>query len=91
MNTIGSQRHGIRLLLPIDNAVSFSLGWSDLDIEQPSDLLRQVVGLLTIDRLEYAEQWRNAALLRRETNDGADQIVSGHGHVDFFPYRESSR
>ncbi|MBV9009526.1 MAG: hypothetical protein JO354_10230 [Verrucomicrobia bacterium] len=77
MNTIGSQRHGIRLLLPIDNAVSFSLGWSDLDIEQPSDLLRQVVGLLTIDRLEYAEQWRNAALLRLCLQDRWPELREG--------------
>ena len=66
MNTLISPdtRSGIRLLLPIDDAVSFALGWSDLDLEQPTDLLRQVVGLLTVDKLEYAEEWRNAAMLR---------------------------
>jgi hypothetical protein len=61
---ISSHQQGIRLLLPIDDAVSFSLGWSDLAIDEPTDLLRQVVGLLTVDRLEYAEEWRNAAMLR---------------------------
>jgi hypothetical protein len=53
-----------RLAIPLDEALAFALGWSDLGYENPKDSLRQVVGLLAIDALEYSEQWRAAGWLR---------------------------
>lgn len=40
------------------------MGWSDLSYEEPDDAMRRIIGLLALDRLEYSEQWRVAALLR---------------------------
>ena len=42
----------------------FAIGSSDLDYDEPSDVLRQLVGLLAIDALQYSEQWRVVASLR---------------------------
>ena len=53
-----------RLTLPLAEAVQFALGISDLTYAEPSDELRQLVGLLALDLLEYSEQWREAAALR---------------------------
>jgi hypothetical protein len=53
-----------RLTIPILDAMLFAIGQSDLTYEEPSDVLRQLVGLLAIDALEYSEQWRVAATLR---------------------------
>lgn len=53
-----------RLTIPLRDAVCFAMGWSDLGYEEPSETLRQVVGFLSIDALEYSEQWRAAALVR---------------------------
>ncbi len=52
------------LAISMHDAVAFAMGWSDLDYTEPEDALRQVIGLLAIDALEYSEQWRAAALLR---------------------------
>jgi hypothetical protein len=53
-----------RLTIPLADAIRFVLGVSDLSYEEPSDELRQLVGLLALDRLEYSEQWRIAGMLR---------------------------
>jgi hypothetical protein len=53
-----------RLAIPVTEAVSFAMGWSDLGYREPKDTLRKIVGLLAIDALEYSEQWRMAALVR---------------------------
>jgi hypothetical protein len=53
-----------RLTIPLAEAVPFALGISDLSYAEPSDELRQLVGLLALDLLEYSEQWRKAAALR---------------------------
>jgi hypothetical protein len=42
----------------------FAMGRCDLGYTDPPDELRQLVGLLAVDTLEYSEQWRAAALLR---------------------------
>ena len=54
----------VRLNMPLDDAVSFAMGWSDLGYTAPDIGLRQIVGLLAIDALEYSEQWRTATMLR---------------------------
>jgi hypothetical protein len=53
-----------RLTIPIAEALEFALGASDLDYTQPHDKLRQIMGLLVIDALEYSEEWRAAAITR---------------------------
>ena len=53
-----------RLTIPLSDAIPFALGVSDLNYSEPSDELRQLVGLLALDLLEYSEQWRVAGILR---------------------------
>ena len=53
-----------RLTIPLFDAMRFAIGSSDLDYDEPSDVLRQLVGLLAIDALQYSEQWRVVASLR---------------------------
>ncbi|HEV3409426.1 MAG TPA: hypothetical protein VG095_03975 [Chthoniobacterales bacterium] len=62
MFTIEEER--FRLAIPLHDAVAFAMGWSDLGYDEPQDALRKIIGFLAIDALEYAEQWRMAALLR---------------------------
>ena len=54
----------LRLTIPLADAVSFAMGWSDLDYRDPAENLRQVIGLLAIDALQRAEQWRLATMLQ---------------------------
>ena len=56
---------GLRLTIPLSEAVSFAMGWSDLEYRDPADHLRHVVGILAIDALQRSEQWRLAAMLQR--------------------------
>lgn len=58
-----------RLAIPISDALEFALGLSDLDYARPDDKLRQIMGLLVIDALEYSEQWRAAAMTRARLED----------------------
>lgn len=53
-----------RLTIPEKDAFAFAMGWSDLGYESPSDAMRQVIGLLVVDGLEYSEQWRVSAQAR---------------------------
>ena len=55
----------LRLTIPLADAVSFAMGWSDLEYHDPADHLRQVVGILAIDAMQRGEQWRLAAMLQR--------------------------
>jgi hypothetical protein len=52
------------LAIPLSDAVAFALGWSDLGCQEPSDVLRQLIGHLAVDALQYTEQWRAAGLVR---------------------------
>ena len=61
---IESRDERFRLTIPLADAVRFAIGASDLHYEDPSEELRQLVGLLALDMLEYSEQWRMAGLLR---------------------------
>ncbi len=53
-----------RLTIPVEEALKFALGSSDLDYAAPSDELRRVMGALAVDALEYSEQWRAASIAR---------------------------
>ena len=53
-----------RLTIPMSDAIRFAIGISDLSYKEPADELRQLVGLLAMDMLEYSESWRAAGLLR---------------------------
>ena len=52
------------LPVPIEEAVLFALGLTDLDLDEPSDHGRQLIGLIALDHLEYSEQWRVSGMLR---------------------------
>ena len=54
-----------RLAIPLEDAFAFAMGWSDLDYSDASDRVRQLMGFLVVDCLEYAEQWRASARARR--------------------------
>lgn len=62
---IESTEDRFRLTIPLTQAIPFAFGASDLGYSEPSDELRQLIGLLAIDMLEYSEEWRAAALVRR--------------------------
>jgi hypothetical protein len=53
-----------RLSIPIEDALSFAMGESDLRSKEVTSMMRQVVGVLLIDALQYGEQWRIAAETR---------------------------
>ena len=53
-----------RLTISLDEAITFALGMSDLRYHDPEDELRQLVGLVALDSLQYTEQWRAAGLVR---------------------------
>jgi hypothetical protein len=52
------------LAVPIEEAVLFALGLTDLDLDEPSDHARQLIGLIAVDQLEYSEQWRLSGIIR---------------------------
>lgn len=54
-----------RLAIPLQDAFAFAMGWSDLGYAAANDPIRQVVGLLVVDSLEYSEQWRASARARQ--------------------------
>ena len=54
----------LSLAVPLQEAVLFALGLSDLDLDEPSDHARQLIGLIAVDHLEYSEQWRLSGILR---------------------------
>jgi hypothetical protein len=54
-----------RLTIPLPDAIQFALGLADLGYAEPTEELRQLVGLLALDLLEYSEQWRAAGALRK--------------------------
>jgi hypothetical protein len=53
-----------RLRIPLDHAFAFSVGEHDLGYEEPTDQMRQLMGVLVIDSLQYCEQWRVASEAR---------------------------
>lgn len=62
--TMTEEQTRFRLTIPLSDAFAFAMGLSDLECEAPSDAMRQVVGLLVVDSLEYSEQWRVSAQAR---------------------------
>jgi hypothetical protein len=58
------QETRFRLTIPIEEAFAFAMGESNLHYAEASDEMRQVIGLLVIDKLEYSEQWRISAEVR---------------------------
>ena len=58
-----------RLAIPLEDAFAFAMGWSDLEYADANDRLRQVMGLLVLDSLEYSEQWRASAQVRQSLED----------------------
>jgi hypothetical protein len=58
------QETRFRLTIPVEEAFAFAMGVSDLNYTEPTAEMRQVMGLLVIDQLEYAEHWRLSAEAR---------------------------
>jgi hypothetical protein len=54
----------LSLIVPKEEAVLFALGLTDLDLDEPSDHARQLIGLIAVDHLEYSEQWRLSSVIR---------------------------
>jgi len=50
-----------RLTISIDDAFAFSMGEFHLGSSEVSDTMRQLVGILIVDALQYGEHWRVAA------------------------------
>ena len=61
---VSNDEDQLRLNIPIHEALAFALGQSDLGYAAPEDGMRQVVGVLVVDALEYSEQWSIAATAR---------------------------
>ncbi|MEP6955669.1 MAG: hypothetical protein ABI883_02500 [Chthoniobacterales bacterium] len=57
------------LAVPLLEAVTFSLGWDDHGYIDPPVFLRQLVGALAVDSLEYQEQWKIAGVLKEALED----------------------
>jgi hypothetical protein len=53
-----------RLTIPIEDAFAFSMGEFQLGPGETADAMRQLVGVLVIDVLQYGEHWRVAAEAR---------------------------
>jgi hypothetical protein len=53
-----------RLTIPIEDAFRFAMDESDLSYSEATAMMRQIVGVLVIDALQYAEHWRIAAEAR---------------------------
>ena len=53
-----------RLTIPIEDAFAFSMGEFHLGSTETSDAMRQLVGILIVDALQYGEHWRLAAEAR---------------------------
>jgi len=53
-----------RLTIPIEDAFAFAMGEFDLGCNDATDGMRQLVGFLIIDSLEYGEHWRVATEVR---------------------------
>ena len=43
---ISTEEEFVRLTIPLDDAVAFAMGWSNLGYSEPSDGMRRVVGVL---------------------------------------------
>jgi hypothetical protein len=61
---MGEEDIQFRLTIPIEDALSFAMGETDLRSKEVTSLMRQVVGVLLIDALQYGEQWRIAGETR---------------------------
>lgn len=53
-----------RLTIPIEDAFGFSIGEFNMGYDEPTDGMRQLVGAMVLDALQYAEHWRVAAEAR---------------------------
>lgn len=58
------QETRFRLVIPMEDAFAFAIGESNLNYAEPTDEMRQVMGLMVIDNLEYSEHWRVSAEVR---------------------------
>jgi hypothetical protein len=58
------QETRFRLTIPLEAAFAFAMGEANLNYTEASDEMRQVMGLLVIDHLEYDEHWRDSAVVR---------------------------
>lgn len=53
-----------RITIPIEDAFAFSMGEYELGSNETADTMRQLVGILIVDALQYGEHWRIAAETR---------------------------
>lgn len=53
-----------RITIPMEDAFAFSMGEFHLSPSETTDTMRQLVGILVVDTLQYGEHWRVAAEAR---------------------------
>jgi hypothetical protein len=53
-----------RLTIPMEDAFAFAMGEFELGNNPTCDAMRQLVGVLVLDALQYGEHWRVAAQAR---------------------------
>lgn len=58
-----------RLVIPLEDAFAFAMGWTDLGCVEANDQIRQVLGFFVVDYLEYSEEWRASAEVRQCLED----------------------
>jgi hypothetical protein len=61
---ISTEGEFVRLTIPLEDAVAFAMGWSDLGSTHPTAVMRRIIGELAVDALQCLEHWREAVMLR---------------------------
>ncbi|HKP04233.1 MAG TPA: hypothetical protein VJU77_12845 [Chthoniobacterales bacterium] len=69
-----------RITIPIEDAFAFSMGEFPLHPTEASDEMRQVVGVLIVDALQYGEHWRVAAEVRASLAERWPDCPGFHGN-----------
>jgi hypothetical protein len=50
-----------QLKIPLAQAFSIAMGWSEVRSCGLTDSMRQILGVMVVDDLEFSEQWRASA------------------------------
>ena len=69
-----------RITIPIEDAFAFSMGEFHFGASEPSDAMRQLVGVLIVDALQYGEHWRVAAEVRASLAERWPDCPGFHGN-----------
>ena len=70
-----------RLTIPMEDAFAFAMGEFELGHHPACDGMRQLVGVLVVDALQYGEHWRLAAEARALLACRWPDCAGFHGNV----------